>query len=61
MSYNQKVWLGVLTVCALFWLTLISAIFSYGATQPHKHEQGMQEQVMSTLPAKHQPALAQAL
>lgn len=59
MSYNQKVWLAVLTVCALFWLTLISAIFSYNTA--HKHEHGQQEQAMNPHQAKHNPALAQAL
>lgn len=61
MSYNQKVWLAVLTVCTLFWLILISAIYAYDKSQDRQREHGQQEQVMNTRPAKHQPALAQAL
>lgn len=61
MSYNQKVWLAVLTVCTFFWLTLISAIYSYDKSQDHQREHGQQQQAMSPPPAKHQPALAQAL
>lgn len=61
MSYNQKVWLGVLAVCALFWLTLISGIYTYSKTNTHQHEQSLQEQAMRTTPAKHNAILAQAI
>ncbi|CAI1494730.1 Uncharacterised protein [Serratia quinivorans] len=28
MSYNQKVWLGALVLCGVFWLAVIGGIFS---------------------------------
>ncbi|WP_411754291.1 hypothetical protein [Serratia sp. (in: enterobacteria)] len=61
MSYNQKVWLGVLTICTLFWLALISGLYTYGKSQDHQHDHGQQEQAMSTQPAKHHSTLAPAL
>jgi hypothetical protein len=61
MSYNQKVWLGVLTVCTLFWLALISGLYTYGKSLDHQHEHGLPEQAMSTQPAKLPSTLAQAL
>ncbi|CAI0702464.1 Uncharacterised protein [Serratia entomophila] len=30
MTYNQKVWLGILLLCGLFWLTVITSLFSLG-------------------------------
>ncbi|MNC32795.1 hypothetical protein D3C75_811650 [compost metagenome] len=61
MSYNQKVWLTVLTVCTLFWLALISGIYTYAKSLDHQHDHGQQEQAMSIKPVKHHPTLAQAL
>ncbi|HGM5490133.1 TPA: hypothetical protein ACKP1B_001746 [Serratia fonticola] len=60
MSYNQKVWLAVLTVCTLFWLTLISAIDTHDKPQDRQREPDQQEQVMSSHSAKRSPTLAQA-
>ncbi|CAI1837318.1 hypothetical protein AB6864_07145 [Serratia proteamaculans] len=28
MSYNQKVWLGILVLCSVFWLAVIGSVFS---------------------------------
>ncbi|CAI0753859.1 Uncharacterised protein [Serratia grimesii] len=28
MSYNQKVWLGILVLCSVFWLAVIGGVFS---------------------------------
>ena len=61
MSYNQKVWLAVLTICTLFWLALIGGLFTYGKSLDHQRNHGQQEQAMSTQPAKHHSPLAQAL
>lgn len=40
MSYNQKVWLTVLTVCTLFWLALISGLYTYAKSLDHQHDHG---------------------
>lgn len=63
-SYHElqpKVWLTVLTVCTLFWLALISGIYTYAKSLDHQHDHGQQEQAMSIKPVKHHPTLAQAL
>lgn len=28
MTYNQKIWLGVLLLCTLFWGAVISSLFA---------------------------------
>jgi hypothetical protein len=61
MSYNQKVWLAVLTLCTLFWLALIGGLYTYGKSLNHQRDHSQQEQAMSIQPAKQHPTLAQAL
>ncbi len=56
MSYNQKVWLGVLLFCSLFWLTVANSLYSL-SKKIDKHQQ---EQTVKTTPAQQKPPLAQA-
>ncbi|SMB41728.1 conserved exported hypothetical protein [Serratia proteamaculans] len=43
MSYNQKVWLGILVLCSVFWLAVISSIFSAHEAFEHANLQSQQE------------------
>ncbi|WP_269933773.1 hypothetical protein [Serratia liquefaciens] len=43
MSYNQKVWLGVLVLCSLFWLTVIGGVLSVHKVFDRAQTQNQQE------------------
>ncbi|CAI0801132.1 hypothetical protein [Serratia quinivorans] len=43
MSYNQKVWLGVLVLCSVFWLAVIGGIFSAHQAYERAERQSQQE------------------
>ncbi len=43
MSYNQKVWLAVLVLCSVFWLTVIGGIFSAHEAVERADRQSQQE------------------
>lgn len=43
MSYNQKVWLGILVLCSVFWLAVIGSIFSAHRAFDHAQLQNQQE------------------
>lgn len=42
MSYNQKVWLGVLVLCSVFWLVVIGSIFSVNQLFERHHQQSLE-------------------
>lgn len=39
MSYNQKVWLGILALCSVFWLAVIESVFSVDQVFERPHQQ----------------------
>ena len=43
MSYNQKVWLGVLVLCSLFWLAVIAGVLSAHKAFDRAQMQNQQE------------------
>lgn len=43
MSYNQKIWLGVLVLCSVFWLAVIGGIFSAHQAYERAERQSQQE------------------
>ncbi|CAI0897772.1 Uncharacterised protein [Serratia quinivorans] len=43
MSYNQKVWLGILVLCGVFWLAVIGGIFSAHQAYERAELQNQQE------------------
>ncbi|QGH62925.1 hypothetical protein [Serratia proteamaculans] len=43
MSYNQKVWLGVLVLCGVFWLAVIGGIFSAHQAYERAERQSQQD------------------
>ncbi|VEI72147.1 Uncharacterised protein [Serratia quinivorans] len=43
MSYNQKVWLGILVLCSVFWLAVIGSVFSAHRAFKHANLQNRQE------------------
>ncbi|TQI81280.1 hypothetical protein FHU10_3811 [Serratia fonticola] len=48
MRYNQKVWLGVLVFCTLFWLAVASGIYSLSKkTEKHLQEHTVKKDITS--------------
>lgn len=43
MSYNQKVWLGILVLCSVFWLAVIGSVFSAHRAFEHANLQNRQD------------------
>lgn len=45
MSYNKKVWLAILVICAVFWLLVIGSLYSlskkFGPEQQHNQSESI--------------------
>lgn len=48
MSYNQKVWLAVLIVCTVFWLLVISSLYSLSKKFGPEHHHNQAESIAET-------------